>query len=65
MSKLRIDTLTTQAGVELPVYLDREGSILIAHMNLGAPITFTTLGYEAQEMLRPILGNGKAPAYAP
>jgi hypothetical protein len=65
MSKLRIDTLTTQAGVELPIYLDGEGHILIAHGNLDAAIAFTPLGYQAQEILRPILGNGKAPACAP
>jgi hypothetical protein len=65
VSKLRIDTLTTQAGVELPVYLDGEGNILIAYGNPDGPIAFITLGYEAQENLRPILGNGKAPASAP
>ena len=63
-SRLRIDTLTTQAGTELPVYLDEEGNILIAHGNPGAPITFTALGYQVQEVLRPVLGNGKAPAVA-
>lgn len=65
MARLRIDTLTTQAGTELPVYLDEDGNILIAHASAGEPIAFTALGYQAQEVLRPVLGNGKAPAFAP